>query len=227
MSQKTLPFSEVKSFYNNHGIKQDRAKFEEAAFDVILSEMQLDSAESLFEFGCGTGRVAVEMLELHLSNTATYRGVDVSETMIEITQKRLARFGERANVQLSQGGTAIDAFDSQFDRVFSTFVLDLLPLDQIDHFIHEAWRVLQPSGLLGVAGLTHGATPLAKVVEQLWMTAYRIRPRWVGGCRPLELQKRLNYETGTTNSADCWQLVHHEIVTQGGLSSEVLIVRKP
>ncbi len=219
MTQKTLSISEVKSFYNNHGLKQDRAKFEEAAFETILPEMQLGSAESLFEFGCGTGRVAVQMLEQHLSNTATYLGVDVSETMVGISMERLARFGDRAQVMQSQGGTTIPTKNSQFDRVFSTFVLDLLPISEIEHFIGEAWRVLQPNGLLALAGLTHGATPFAKVFEQLWMTAYRIRPRWVGGCRPLALEPFMN-------SADRWQPVFHDVVTQGGLSSEVLVVRK-
>ncbi len=219
MTQKILSLSEVKSFYNNHGLKQDRAKFEEAAFKVILAEMQLGSAESLFEFGCGTGRVAVQMLESYLSETATYQGVDVSETMVTITENRLVRFGERARVTLSQGGTTIKAIDGQFDRVLSTFVLDLLPLSEIEHFFSEAWRILQPNGLLAVAGLTHGATPLAKITEQLWMTAYRIRPRWVGGCRPLKL-------TEFVNSADLWQPHHHQVVTQGGLSSEVLIIRR-
>lgn len=219
MAQNTLSEQEVKSFYNNHGIKQDRAKFEEAAFEAILPAMQLDSAESIFEFGCGTGRVAVQMLELHLSKTATYHGVDISQTMAQITEERLARFGERAQVALSTGGTSIAADESQFDRILSTFVLDLLSIEEIEHFLDEAWRVLQPAGLLAVAGLTHGATPFAKVVERLWMTAFRIRPRWVGGCRPLNLNAMIH-------PSDRWQPIHHEVVTQWGLSSEVLVVRK-
>ena len=46
----------------------------------------------MFEFGCGTGRLAERLLHDHLPEQAIYTAVDISNTMFRLTRERLAQW---------------------------------------------------------------------------------------------------------------------------------------
>ena len=52
----------------------------------------------MFELGCGTGRLAGNLLARHLPADARYLGADISDTMVTLSRARLRRFGGRAHV---------------------------------------------------------------------------------------------------------------------------------
>jgi hypothetical protein len=100
----------------------------------------------------------------------------------------------------------------------STYVLDLLTFEDIRTVLQEAWRLLSDGGLLGLVSLTHGFTPLSRVVEGLWMALYAIRPSLVGGCRPIHLSELVTEPT--------WKIRYDDKFSNYGVPSEVLVAEK-
>lgn len=211
MKPRGLTQTETEKFYDALGANQDGAGYYE---DVTLAQLtrfaNFESATSIVEFGCGTGRFAEEMLCL---NNASYWGCDVSATMIQLSKKRLATFGERVTLVKSSGDVSLPLPDNSADRFVSNYVLDILSAEEIEAVLREAKRILKPNGLLCLTGLTHGKGLFSKMWTAFWNLRFDLNPKWVGGCRPVALNEFL---TG-------WDFVHHDVVTAGGISSEVLV----
>lgn len=211
MKPRGLTQTETEKFYDALGANQDGAGYYE---DLTLAQLtrfaDFETATSIVEFGCGTGRFAEEMLRL---NNATYWGCDVSATMIQLSRKRLAKFGERVTLVKTSGDVSLPLPDNSADRFVSNYVLDILSAEEIEAVLREAKRILKPNGLLCLTGLTHGKGLFSKMWTAFWNLRFDLNPKWVGGCRPVALNEFL---TG-------WDFVHHDVVTVGGISSEVLV----
>jgi ubiquinone/menaquinone biosynthesis C-methylase UbiE len=213
-----LSRSEVRTFYDRFGSKQDKQGFyEDPAIDVLLANAGLQAAGRVFEFGCGTGRLAERMLRECLPSTASYLGADLSPVMASLARDRLTPFRERADVQVTDGSVVFPVENTSVDCVISTYVLDLLADGDIRQFMEEAQRVLRPSGRLGLISLTEGTSPLSRVVVRLWKTIYRLRASLVGGCRPIRLAPFVDRSR--------WSINHRQVVTPYGVPSEVLVAR--
>lgn len=207
---------EVKAFYDRFGARQDRQAFyEDAATDDLIAHAKLDQAKAVFEFGCGTGRLAQQLLEDHLPPGCSYQAVDISETMVGLAGDRLSRWPDRAHIGRSSGSIAIAAPDAAFDRFIATYVLDLLGDRDIRDLLTEAHRVLMPDGLICLASLTPGLTLIERLVSAGWRAVYDLNAKLLGGCRPIDLRRYL--------SADDWRVHHHNIVARFGLASQIVV----
>ena len=219
MMNRTLSHEEAKKFYDRFGIKQDWQRFyEDPAVAELLDRGNFGGAESVFEFGCGTGHLAELLLEHYLSGEAHYTGVDISSTMVALTSRRVAKYRERARVVQTSGEIRFDVTADSFDRFISTYVLDLLSADDIRKVTAEAHRILKPGGLLGLVSLTHGFTFMSRLIERVWTGLYDLKPSVVGGCRPLDLQEYVRPPR--------WDIKHVKKVSSFGIVSEVLIAEK-
>ena len=113
-----LTHSQAQAFYDRFGKRQDsQAFFEDAALDELISHGAFERAESVFELGCGTGRFAARLLKKHLSPNASYLGIDLSRTMIDIAERRIAANAQRARVIQSDGSLRFPIPDQSVDRV--------------------------------------------------------------------------------------------------------------
>jgi ubiquinone/menaquinone biosynthesis C-methylase UbiE len=212
--QRGLNRAQVVDFYDRFGAKQDKQKYYE---DVALTELirfaKFEQATAIVEFGCGTGRFAAEILPL---SRATYWGSDVSGTMIELSRNRLSKYGERITLWKSSGGTTLPLQNESCDRFVSSYVFDILSVDEIESVVREAKRVLEPHGLLCLTELTQGEGVFSKFVTAFWNLSFDLNPKWVGGCRPITLLQFLKE----------WDVLHHSVVTAIGVSSEVVVAKK-
>jgi ubiquinone/menaquinone biosynthesis C-methylase UbiE len=214
-----LSHEEARRFYDRLGARQDWQRFfENPATRDMVRHAECSSALSVVEFGCGTGRLAEELLEHHLPARATYLGLDASTTMVGLARSRLARFGPRADVRLTDGEPRIDVAAASYDRLVSAYVLDLLSEDDIRAVVSAAHRLLRPGGLLALVSLTHGSTGLARLIEEAWMALHSWRPAAVGGCRPLSLR---DFVGGPQ-----WSGRHWRQLTTFCMTSEVLVAEK-
>lgn len=214
---RTLTHDEARRVYDRIGAWQDTQRFyEDRAVEMLVAHSQFGQAERVLELGCGTGHVAERLLAHHLSPDARYVGIDVSPEMVRLARERLEPFGERALARLTDGSLPLAEPDASVDRFLSTYVLDLLPEDEIRAVVGEARRVLRPGGLLCVSSLTHGVGPLSRVVVAAWSALHALSPRLVGGCRPVDLLRYVRAEDG-------WKLRHHERVAPFGVPSQVLV----
>lgn len=215
MAARTLSHDEARAFYDRFGRKQDLQRiYEDPALEVLLRHADFESAGAVVELGCGTGRLAALLLEHHLPAEATYVGFDVSRTMVELAEDRVAPWADRAEIRQTDGSLSLPVADGAFDRFLSTYVLDLLGDRDIDAALGEARRVLAPGGRLCLASLTFGQTLPSRLVSRLWSRVHSLRPKLVGGCRPLDLAARV---------APGWDIVHHEVACKLGICTEVVI----
>ncbi len=212
-----LGIDEAKRFYDSMGRKQDLQFYERRALSTLIRLSDFDRAESTFELGCGTGRLAAELLARSPGGCMRYRGVDISETMVRIGTRRLIAWRDRAEVQLIEGARRLDAESGTFDRFVSTYVFDLMSDEDIQAALAEAHRILKDDGLLCAASLTRGDTPMRRLATAAWEGIFAIKPYLVGGCRPIELERRL--------PAGEWRVVHKRMVSSFGIATEVLVAR--
>jgi ubiquinone/menaquinone biosynthesis C-methylase UbiE len=215
--EPVLSPAEARTYYDRFGRKQDwQGFYEDPALAVLIAYAGFGEAWRVFEFGCGTGKLAARLLAEQLPPTATYFGCDVSPTMVGLARERLAAYGDRAEVALSDGAVRFPPPDRSVDRVVSAYVLDLLSADDIRRAFAEAHRVLAPGGKLGVVSLTEGVTVPSRIVVALWKTLFRWRPSRVGGCRPIRYEP---FVDGVR-----WRVEHRSVVTPFGVPSEVLVL---
>jgi ubiquinone/menaquinone biosynthesis C-methylase UbiE len=211
-----ITHAQAQAFYDRFGKKQDaQAFYEDAALEDLIAHAAFEQADRVFEVGCGTGRFAACLLSKHLSPSASYLGIDVSQTMIEIAGRRIAPYEKRAKAARSDGSMLFPIPDRSIDRVVSTYMFDLLSETDIHQAIAEAHRVLTPGGKICLAGLTQGVSLASRVVCALWSAIFRLHAPWVGGCRPIRLDIFFSQQS--------WSVDYRKVVTQFGVPSEVLI----
>lgn len=219
MTRRMLRPDQARRVYDRIGAWQDTQDFyERPARECLCTHLDLERAHGIVEVGCGTGRLAEEILARRAGPACRYLGLDVSGTMIGLAAARLERFGDRVAVRRTDGAPRIDAPDGGFDRALATWVMDLLAPEDAEALLGEMHRVLAPGGLVGLASLTHGRAGMSRVVTALWDRVHRLNPAWVGGCRPVALAPRL--------AAPAWRVRHREVVTAWGVPSEVLVAER-
>lgn len=214
----TLTHNQARDFYDSFGKRQDAQFYEAVAIRQLMARAKFEEAENIFEFGCGTGRFAEELLTDVASDSATYKGIDISGTMVTLAQQRLQKYGTRALINISDGKPLIREENEAFDRFVANYVLDLLDTDDIGTVLNEAHRILKPNGLICLISLTHGNSIPARLVEYIWISLYRIKPSLVGGCRPIRL--------GEFVGSPHWRVEYLESVSSFGITSEVLVARR-
>lgn len=219
MSRRYLSPEQARRFYDRMGAKQDsQAFYEDPALDVLVEQGRFRDAESVLEIGCGTGRLGCRLVDDEMAGTARYCGLDLSITMASLARHCLEARGGRSLVLRARAGDGLPFVEGAFDRVLSTYVLDLLPPDKAESSLAEAHRVLRPGGLLCLAGITPGAAGLSRWTMALWSRIHRLSPALVGGCRPIRAADLLPGEN--------WTMLHHEVVVSFGVASEVLVAAK-
>ncbi len=209
---------QLRAFYDRLGAGQDsQAFYEEPAIREMIKRAGFREAHSVFEFGLGTGRLAEKLLGQWVPAYCLYQGVDFSQVMVELSRERLAPWGHQALVQRTDGGMTLPVAEGTYDRFVATYVLEILTDAQMGDLLAEARRILTVDGALCLVNLTFGEGGLSKLVSSAWQWVHRVRPLWVGGCRPIRLKKYL-LDHG-------WRVVHHLPVTAFGVTSEVIIAR--
>jgi SAM-dependent methyltransferase len=213
---RTLSRLEARRVYDRIGRLQDsQAFYENRPIDTLLRRGDFAAARAVFEFGCGTGRLARRLLDEQLSSAARYRGVDVSPRMVGLARARLAAYADRADVVLTAGEPPAGEAAGSFDRFLSTYVLDLLSEEDISALVREAARILRPGGLLCLVSLSTGVSRPSRIITRLWSGLQARCPALVGGCRPIDLVPFLP-ETE-------WTVRHREKILAFGVPSEVVI----
>lgn len=194
------------------------SRYEALATRRLIEHGAFRDARSVFEFGCGTGQFAFELLRGHLPAEARYVGVDVTPRMVEMSQKRLAAFGGRAQVKLSAGEPPRGERPGSYDRFVATFVLDLLPDAEMAGVLRAAYDMLQGGGLLCLASLAAGTNAVSRRIMRVWELVYHAYPSAVGGCRPIRLEPLID--------ARLWSIEYNAMVAPLAVPLEVMVARK-
>lgn len=112
-----------------------------AATRKIVARLPLRRGMNVLEVGCGTGRTACHMAQVHSCRVI---GIDIHPTMIEKARKRAARLGVPV-LFLRADACHLPFPPNSFDLVFAESVTVFLPLQTA---LREYLRVLAPGGWL-------------------------------------------------------------------------------
>lgn len=219
---RSVPLDAVgaRRFYDRIGRFQDTQRFyEDSAVDRLVELGEFEEAQSVFELGCGTGRLAANLLGTVLPSGARYVAADVSPVMVQIASRRLSPWADRADVKLLEApALSLPCDDATFERFVATYVFDLLSPAQAKALIGEAARLLEPGGLITLASLTHGTTVASRIVSSAWNAVGLRWPSLLGGCRPIELKDLI--------PGPNWILRHIEVLVRFGVPSEIVIAER-
>ena len=209
-----LTLKQARSVYDRIGRVQDwQAFYEDTTINRLVANADLAGGQNIFEFGCGTGRLAARLLAA-LPSSVNYLGVDISPVMVNLATSRLAAWTERAKVVLVDGSLPLPADDDFADRVLSAFVFDLLDEAYARAVLDDLRRILKADGRLCLASLTYGERLLERAVSQGWTGIWRIAPQVLGGCRPISTTALLAHD---------WNIEHHSRVHRWGVVMDVVI----
>ncbi len=171
--------------------------------------------DRVLEVAVGTGAALVEVLK-RVDRTNVVHGVDLSPRMLEKTKRAVARLGF-TNVDLRQGDARSLPFDdNSFDVLFNSYMLDLIPLDDMPGVLNEFRRVLKKDGRLVLVNMSKDQEII------LWERFYRATPAslvpWLyGGCRPVLMEDAVR--------AAGFRDVQREFI-KNTIPSEVVVARK-
>ena len=105
--------------------------------------------------------------------------------------------------------------DGSFDRLYSSYVLDLIPGRYMGAVLSEFKRMLRPGGIMVNVSLSRGHSLTSQIVIWAWMKLYNAAPIVCGGCRPISLYELVK-EVGFSK-------VMWEVVEQFGIPSEIIV----
>jgi len=206
--EDTISTETARRFYDWLGAGHDRAEFYESrAKQYGLTWLELAPGQHVLNVGIGTGKDQ-EFIQAAIAANGIAFGLDLSRVMLNLVRTR-------SSTLLCEGDARYLPFASgSFDRLLSTYVLDLLPLRNLPGLLANFRRVLKPNGRMVLVSLTEGVTWPSRGLVGLWKMAYAISPVVCGGCRPLRLYD-LVCEAG-------FKKIQREVIVQLGVPSEVI-----
>ena len=158
--------------------------------------------------GCGTGKDHLKLVEGVFPGGEAI-ALDLSWEMIHLTWIRTRAPSIQAAVE------RLPLNDSSFDRIYSSYVLDLIPSRYMSAVLSEFKRMLRPGGIMVNVSLSRGHSLTSQIIIWAWMKLYNAAPIVCGGCRPISLYELAN-EVGFSK-------VMWEVVEQFGVPSEIIV----
>ena len=101
--------------------------------------------DKILDFGCGNGR----LLELFSGKKINYTGLDVSQKLLDLAEKRYA--GENINfAKIAAGQSSLPFADEYFNSIYSIAVFHHFPREHAAKMAQELYRITMPGGYVVV-----------------------------------------------------------------------------
>lgn len=217
----SLDATQVRRIYDRLGRRYDLLRpAEETPKRAALALLAVRPGERVLEVGVGTGRVLVQLARAAAEGASPLvNGLDLSPTMINLANEQARAAGLAHAVELRVGDArALPYGDASFDAAFSSYVLDLLPAVEIARALGELRRVLRPGGRLALVALAPGTGLGAHLFTSAYSALYRVKPAWLAGCRPIELEPLVLDAGFVVRARQQWFRIH---------PSEVVLAERP
>lgn len=170
--------------------------------------------EAVLEVATGAGAQLVELAQQNPSGETV--GIEPADGMLTQARKRLAAAGIEQRVELLRAGALELPFEDQsFDLVVNSYMLDLLPRDDIPRALREFGRVLRPGGRIVLSNMTIGE----RRRHRIWDALYARGVNLTANCRGV-LAAPVLEELG-------FEDVRREYTSQLGFPTEIVTAKKP
>lgn len=187
------------------------ARLEREAVTRGLTRARVRPGERVLEVAVGTAAVFAR-LQQRVGGRGQLVGVDLSPGMLAATRRRLP------DARLVRADARTLPFPNDyFDLLWSSYLLDLIPNQEMTPLLEEFRRVLKPGGRLLLVNYSKDDNRLG-----WWERAYRHTPTWLvpylyGSCRPVQAEPFVR-QAGFVEVERCY--------VPGGLHSEIVSARK-
>lgn len=115
---------------------------------ALIDKMQLKGSETILDFGCGTGTLAIMIKEQFPS--VTVRGLDVDEKVLAIAEKKI--HSKKLDIQLQRyDGETLPLSHQHFDKIVSTLAFHHIPTAGKRKILPQLYRLIKPGGEIFVA----------------------------------------------------------------------------
>lgn len=137
----------------------DFERIGEVFLDHFIKVGGLKENETVLDIGCGTGRMAIPMMN-YLSESGAYHGFDISKNAIAWCQRAITsrkpnfkfyyaniynkEYNSRGKVSAAEYDFPCD--DNSVDFAFATSVFTHMRRGEVEHYLAELNRTLKPSG---------------------------------------------------------------------------------
>jgi len=108
-----------------------------------VKDMQIQPADSILDFGCGTGR-NISLMNTYLSEEGRVLGLDIGPEMLEQARRRFAS-DHRVTIEKQRIEEPLP-YQDEFNKVFISFVLHGLVQEDRLKVIDNTRRALKPGG---------------------------------------------------------------------------------
>ncbi len=143
-------------------------------YDLYVGDFDADLAvykffchrqKSILEVGCGTGRI----LQSFLRDGFEVTGVDISQEMLDLAQKKLLVFYHQGLLRLHRHDFREQPFSEKFERVLVTFYTFNYILDRQETFLKHLYQSMTDNALL-IMDLFYPKTLTHPELDNVWTT---------------------------------------------------------
>jgi demethylmenaquinone methyltransferase/2-methoxy-6-polyprenyl-1,4-benzoquinol methylase len=184
--------------------------------DWGLENLSAQPSETILEIGFGTGHCLVALAKA-VGSSGRVLGLDISDGMLSLAQKRLQEEGLNDRVDQRLGDAAkLDFIQAgSLDGVFMSFTLELFDNPEIPRVLQACYRALKRGGRIAVVSMTKTDPPGMAVRMYEWFHEHM--PDYAD-CRPIFARQALE-QSG-------FQIQDVRISSMWGLPVEIVLGKK-
>jgi ubiquinone/menaquinone biosynthesis C-methylase UbiE len=164
--------------------------------NLEFTKQYVKEGDKILDFGCGNGR----LLELFAGKKIVYKGVDISQNLLELAKKKYPE-NKKDFIRISSDELSLPFSDKNFNSVYSVATFHHLPGKTYrKRVVRELYRVMKPEGWIIIT------------VWNLWQKKYRrhLYKNWLkklGGRSKMDWNDcRINF---TDNTGKVFARYHH------------------
>ncbi len=190
ISRVTRSKKDAKASYNTMSKWYDviAGRFEKKYRDIGLQKLNTKGGDVVLEIGFGTGE-CILALARSVGISGKVYGIDISESMCNITQSKIKKEGLSEIVELTCGDAVKLPFKVDFfDAIFMSFTLELFDTPEIPTVLNECYRVLRNDGHICVVAMSKKGDN--SLMMRLYEWLHKKLPKYFD-CRPIFVQDAL------------------------------------
>lgn len=179
----------------------------------VIKHATIRDGEDILEIATGTGAQLVALAQANPRGRTV--GVEFADGMLKRTRARL-KTNDLSRVEIQRADAlALPLSADSFDLVVNSFMLDLLPREDIPRPIAEMSRVLRPGGRLVLSNMTKAQ----RCWHRAWDALYARGLSLTANCRGI-LAAPVLREQGFTD-------IERDYLSQASLPIELIVAHKP